>query len=495
MSSRVLTRVLLLAALVAAPLHARDVDLGTLRAWELPGYTLIALDGDDPTRIARRIADTERVLGKLLARQVKPTTTPMTVWLAPEDLWNRYLAPGPAIAGEYVPRRFSNYLILNGDLAPSLMGRGLQHECTHWFLNTQVGGIFPLWFDEGMAELLGRSRIRKRQVTFDVPPAPPAGGWVEMARLFELDKRSPEYLEPPNSEMVHLESWALVHRGLIADTTFGDRIFAYLSAINRLVPTEDAMPKSFGTSYAELDTLMRSYLVQPRMTLATLPLDEPAPTRLPAGRLLGDAEALATFARVALDTGFRPEYAHELVDAAAAAAPGARAVAALKLRLAVRNRDDAEALRLGAELPATPDAAAARDIGLALFERVNEPERALPDATRERFETLAFAALERALDADPGDPPAAWGYAMLATRRQSHVAQALDRLAAARQRMPGHPDLSEATARALEATGKEDAMMPFLVDALRNTSSSEQRAWAARRIRELRLKQREQAPQ
>jgi hypothetical protein len=38
-------------------------------------------------------------------------------------------------------------------------------------------------------------------------------------------------------------------------------------------------------------------------------------------------------------------------------------------------------------------------------------------------------------------------------------------------------------------------MLPFLLDALRNTSSAEQRARTAQRIAELRIKEREKAPQ
>ena len=220
----------------------------------------------------------------------------------------------------------------------------------------------------------------------------------------------------------------------------------------------------------------------------------PAPV-LPAGRALGESEALETLARVALDTGFSPDNVGEVIAAADRAAPGAPRVGVLKLRLAVRDRQDAEALRLAATLAAHEDLATLRDTGLALFERVREPVGDPPTAARRtEFEDAAFALLDRALRIDAGDAPAAWAYALLAARRHESVDTALERLAAARTRMPGHPDLAEATALALEVRGEEAAMMPFLLDALRNTSSAEQRARTARGIAELRIKEREKAP-
>jgi len=207
--------------------------------------------------------------------------------------------------------------------------------------------------------------------------------------------------------------------------------------------------------------------------------------------------ALESLARVMLDTGFQPERVAELVDAAERSSPGAPGVAVLKLRLAVRDRRDTEALRLGAALAANDDLATLRDTGLALFERVREPVKGDPLSAglRADFETAASTLLDRALRIDAGDAQAAWAYALLAVRRHDGVDSALERLASARTRMPGHPDLAEATALALEARGEENAMLPFLLDALRNTRSVEQRARAAQRISELRMKERAKAPQ
>jgi hypothetical protein len=497
MRARAFVRVVLMfAACATSGAYARDADIGVLRAWELPAYTLIAAEDYDPRAIVQRLANTERVLSKLLATPVKATAVPTFVWLVPRKVWNRYLAPSHALAGEFVARRFANYLIIDADIGRDPLRGGVQHEYTHFFLRTQWGGLYPLWFDEGMAELVGHARLRPHRAVFEVAAVPTAANWIEMSRLFELDKTSREYLELPSTDAVHGESWAIVHRALLSDTRFANQMFAYLAAGNRLVPSGEAVPQIFGMSFPELDASMRAYARQPKFAVGALNYQEVPAPRLPAGRVLGAAEALETLARVMLDTGFMPENVREVIDTAEKSAPGAPRVTMLKLRLAVRDRQDAQALRL-ARLLTDEDVATLRDTGLALFERVRElaADDPMSAGARADFEMTASDLLDRALRIDPGDAPAAWAYALLAVRQHEGVDTALERLAVARTRMLGHPDLAEATALALEARGEEGAMMPFLLDALRNTGSAAQRARAAHRIAELRIKEREKAPQ
>ena len=498
MRSRAFVRVVLMIAALCAlrAASARDADIGKLRVWELPTYTLIAADDYDPRIVVQQLANTERALSKLLATPVKTTTVPTLVWLVPSNVWNRYLAPSRAIAGEFVPRRFTNYLVINADIGRDELRGGVQHEYTHFFLRTQFGGLYPLWFDEGLAEILGSATLRVDRATFSPPIIAGATRWLEMSRLFELDKSSREYLEEPDSRIVHRESWAIVHRGLLADTGFGNKMFAYLSAINRLVPAGDAVTEGFGMDFLELDASMNAYLMRKKFAVATMNFEGAPLPKLPSSRLLDPVEALETLARVMLDTGFKPENLGEVVDTVDRLAPAAPRVTMLKLRLAVRDRRDAEALQLAGSL-SDDDVATLRDTGLALFERVREPaaDDPMTAGARADFERTAFGLLDRALRIDAGDAAAAWGHALLAVRLHESLDLALERLASARTRMPGHPDLAEATALALEAHGDEDAMMPYLLDALRNTSSAAQRARAAQRIAELRIKEREKAPQ
>src|SRR6185295_4590710 len=144
----------------------------------------------DPRAVVQQLANTERALSTLLATPLKDTAVPTYVWLAPRKVWNRYLAPSRAILGEFAPRRFANYLIINADIGRDGLRGGVQHEYTHFFLRTQFGGLYPLWFDEGLAEILGSARLKYDRATLSQPSVAVAARWLEMSRLFELDKSS-----------------------------------------------------------------------------------------------------------------------------------------------------------------------------------------------------------------------------------------------------------------------------------------------------------------
>jgi hypothetical protein len=488
--------VLVIALGAPATAPARDAHISTLRAWDLPSYTLIAAAGENPAPFVQRMANVEGVLSKMLATPVRRHGVPTSIWLAPPTIWARYLAPSRNIDGEFVPRRFANYLLLEAGPTRAAQRGGVQHEYTHFFLRTQFRGLYPLWFDEGMAELMQSTRFGPHFATIGLPDFGSEQSWVPMAKLFTIDKSSPEYLSL-QTNAVHRESWALVHRGFIAETAFGGQMFAYLSALNRLMPVEDAAAGSFGMTFPELDEVMHQYLKNNRFAIAQLPYEPAARVPLPAGRVLGATEALEGLASVMLDTGFNRAHVGELIEAAERADPGGSAPAVLRLRVAVRTRNDAAMLRI-ADSMQYEDAATQRGAALALFERIHpeNPEDALTAAQRAALARRVFALLDRALTTDPGDAESAWAFGLLAARLHLGLESALDRLDFARTRMIDHPDLAEATARVLEARGADEAaILPHLLVALRYTTSGEQRAWAAQLIRELRDNEKEKAPQ
>src|SRR5687767_8886581 len=102
---RFLTAVAFAAAVGATGAVA---EIGALRLYEAPNYSLVVADGVDARGIARQIANFERVLSRTLARDVRPTGTATQVYVVSGPAWERYLRPGRGIDAEFVPRRFSN---------------------------------------------------------------------------------------------------------------------------------------------------------------------------------------------------------------------------------------------------------------------------------------------------------------------------------------------------------------------------------------------------
>jgi tetratricopeptide (TPR) repeat protein len=473
-----------LALGLAAGAAAAKPDIGDLRLYETPAYSLIVADRVDAGSIARQVANFERVLSRTLAREVRPTGTSTHIYVVGEAAWERYLRPGRGIEAEFVPRRFSNLLLIDAGLSRRERREAVFHEYTHLFLHTQFRGLHPLWFDEGLATMLGATRLRDGKAIIGLPTVRYRGRWIPLPRLFELDKTSPEYLSVVESADVHVESWGLVHRGLIDDPAFGASMLKFLEALNRFAPIEEAAQDSFGMSLAALDTSMRQYLSRKTFRGGVIGY-EPAPAPpLGPGRRLDELEARTRLARVMLDTGFNPQNARELIASAAALSPGSPDVFVLELRLALRGGDDELAASLLRKLPAG-DARIAREAALALLERLGEPGHA----------GHAFALLDRALSADDRDAEAAWGFALAAAHLKRGLDEALERLDRARERVPDNADLAMATALVHEAAGHPEKMLPWLIETLRYSGDAAQRVLAARKLRELRASQRQSATQ
>jgi hypothetical protein len=200
-------------------------------------------------------------------------------------------------------------------------------------------------------------------------------------------------------------------------------------------------------------------------------------------RDLDEREALEAIAGVMLDTGFNAPRVKEVIDAAAQRAPDAAGVRVLRMRLAVRDRDDVALGRLlqasGSE---TRDPVLARGEGLALFERVRNTDAGQPDGQLDAWRAQAFELLDRSLTAQADDAEAAWAFGLLSARLRRDPQLAMRRLQRASELMPRNAELAMAKASLCEANGQTVEMIPYLVDVATFTSSVEQRQWARQRI-------------
>ena len=474
-----------LAGVFALCAQAREPNVSGLKSYSLPAYTIITHDERDARRTVPQIASMERVLATLLKREVRATGTPTYIYIVRGSLWLNYLQPGNAIVGEFVPARFANYLLF-GQVADSPGFKSeISHEYTHYFLHTQFRGGYPLWFDEGLAELMQTTRLGTGRATIGLPREYIAPGWLPMERLLLVDKSSKEYLIEPKSFWIHQQSWAMVHKGLIAEPAFGAQLFAYLKALDDVRPIDEAVAGSFGMNVTELGRKVETYLKKRTISAAQFQFEPPPPVALGSGRKLGRREALESIATVMLDTGFNPTRVAEVIEATDKLAPDAVSVRVLRMRLAARDRDDSALQQLAMDIkPGTADLALARGTGLALFERLREehPGDPLSATQRAAWSTHAFELLDRSLVERPDDAEAAWGFGILAARLARSPSLAMRRLQRASELMPINADLAMAKALLCETMGHSAEMIAQLAETARFSRSTEQRTWALQRI-------------
>ncbi len=473
-----------LALLLAETAFAAKPNARGISAWTQPQYTIYSHDAGKAREVAERMAIVDVVLSKFLRGNRRPDGMPTHIFIARDSIWNRYIRPSERIIGEFVPTRFSNYVLLNAYMSGEAMNDCVDHEYTHFYLRSVQAGQIPLWFDEGMAEFIESSELLRNSIKVGYPDVFRPARWITIERLLRIDKDSKEYLTL-DTNLFHFQSWAFVHKALIEDRDFGRQMFAYLKAINDGTPIDEAVQRSFGMNVPALDQVLRAYSRRDKYRAGEMQFESPPARELGRGRELDEMEGLDLIARVMLDTGFNADRLPEVIALAKQLAPADSRVLILQLRMAVRNRNEAAIDALMKTLgPMTSDPEVSRAVGIALFEYVREElrgetplqGRSLAEANR-AFDTLVRA--ERTL---PVDAEAAWAFGILAAALDSETAFALQRLELAQQAMPRHADLTMASALVHHRLKQQGEMIEALHKTARYARTAELREWALQRV-------------
>jgi hypothetical protein len=453
------------AAQGATPFDDRaGPEVDGFKSYELPAYTIVTHDAGNARPIPRLVAQIDGVLAKLLNRARAVPSSPTYICLVRDSDWTRYLEPGSGIIGEFASGGFANYIVMSNARDLSQVGPGIYHEYTHWFLHTQFGGAHPLWFDEGLASFMSSAQFRDTVVILGEPEESFQLGWIPLKQLLRLDKSSPEYRTAASTDVIHRQSWTIVHRALASDPAFGKQVFGFLDALNTGQPIDDAVQSSFGMSVDKLDADLYAYqssgglyLTASNFSVLKLPIEPAPPTRLPAGRPMNKLESLQLFADMMMAFGTHNDRLVEVADAMARANPDAPAAVVLRLRAAALTGDHAGFDRIFRMVePHAVNAEFTRGVGLAAFDRwrlagADDPMTA---AQRERLAVSSFEALDRAIMSRPDDAEAVWAYALLSAALKRDLPIASRRLKSASAIWPANKALKEAAARLRDAGGQ-----------------------------------------
>lgn len=473
------------AALATLAAEAGDIEIPQFKAYEQPTYSLVTHDKYIASQVVGQTARIDAFLTQQLSMPAHKPSLPTRILVIPYELTHRYFEVSDERQIDFVPARFANYLVLRHRSNSHEVRLELFHEYTHAFLRSQMNRYYPLWFDEGLATLISATRFDYSKAYIGIPFRY-SGTWIPLERLFQLDRNSPEFHSEMQAGAVYFGSWSLVHQAFIGDQEFNKQLFDFLAALNNFNPMDKAVSKSFGMSLEDLDLRMRRYVQRTSqdyvVEVKIPPVKEP---KIPPGRDMSEAESLELLSEAMLAAGTQPERLGELIDAAHGKAPDSPRVMALRMQLAVRDRDDTALSKRVAEYESRlSDPRVARAIGLALFERVreNKPEDSLSPADRERLGRRAFELLDRAVLSQPADIEAIWGHAMLAARFKKDLDVATKRLHSGLTIATNNADLAMALALIHEARGEEKQMVPFLVVTARMTADTAQREWALKRV-------------
>jgi hypothetical protein len=476
--------ILIAAAFIAMAAHARDPDVGGLISYVGPEYTIVSKEEDTAQRIPTQIAMIDAVLAKVLSRGSRSVTLPTYVFVVPQNAWTRYLQPALGVDEEFVQGRFANYLLINNCRCDSrALTTSVYNQYARLYLHSQFGGVVPLWFEEGIGQVAGLTSFMTSRAYIGGPDGLYLG-WMPLEQLLRLEKSSPEYRSRATALVVNQESWALAYR-MISDPDFGARGAAYLQAVEEQKTIDEAVQSGFGMSIEQLDKDLYLYTRGAAVKVVSVIVDVPKAEKLAAGRKMTRLEGYEMLADVMFAMGSKRERLVDMINAAHRASPDSPQVDVMKTRLAARDRDDHRLDELADRLePYLPDPQIARGAGLALFERVREPQARDPGTAESELTTQkrALTLLDTALRARSDDPEAAWAFGMLAAATNQQLGLALQRLFSASELAPRNADIAMAIAMVYQALGKPEKKMVYVREAARYARSAEQRQWSSQQI-------------
>jgi tetratricopeptide (TPR) repeat protein len=187
---------------------------------------------------------------------------------APNQRISAYFAPGPArdsiVMEDPSPE---NYPIAT-------------HEYMHLVVR-HSGLRIPLWLNEGWAEVFATLRPAKDGVAVgDLISRHMGwiakGEWIDLKELDGVDRGSPDYNESARSGLFYAESWALAHM-LYLSPEYKDRFPAFINALNKGQPVQDALVTAFDRSEKQVFEDLKNYLFRKKLygTVFLAPFPQP----------------------------------------------------------------------------------------------------------------------------------------------------------------------------------------------------------------------------
>jgi tetratricopeptide (TPR) repeat protein len=490
---RTVAAVAAIAALACTTTFAAEPKLGKFVAYEIEGTIIISSRGEAQVkRLLTDLAQFKRTLEIMLSTKSANSGVPTHLFIVNKREWETYLQLSQGNTGLFMPRRFANYMLVNGDGDRESQLQIIFHEYTHFFLRSQFSGEYPPWFNEGLAELMGMARFKGPQAILQVPVGRVMnvrdGKWIPFDRLIRIDHDSPEYMGHHLAPVFYGQAWLTVQYGFLEDRQFGGQVMNYLTRLNRLVPLADAARLSFGEDLAAVDKKLFDYSRRPSLAQGLLNIGEPPPLTLGAARPLSETEALASIADVMMEIRLSPERTRPLVDAVGKREQSARAET-LQMRLALLEEDDAKfnaALERGAKLLAADDWQARRDMALTVLNRAMNGgigrDYTSEMETRDREQAMRW--FDEALAKNPDDVQSLWGYGAAAVQLRKNLELAEPRLVQAYKKMPSSEEIAMALANLHGVKGDPKGMIPYLKDVIRYANQLQTRTWALETLRE-----------
>jgi hypothetical protein len=276
------------AMLLSAPAHAEWREART------PHFILYSQGNEEELQtLIRHLEAHHWLLNQITTgmRAEQPPSPPITIYF----LRNTQAVIGAAhvneATGVYFPLEDGPIIVTNRREGINTLDTVI-HEYAHHFIAQYLRTIYPRWYAEGFAEMVGVSHLHTNgHIYFGEAPAGRleanlAAYWVPAGRILARPTR-----RRPNSDAAHYQQyWLMAHYFTFAPDG-PQRLANYIDLLNANRPDSEAIT-ALGASSEEIDERLRSYRNRQQFTFRPIvvPINE-----LPSAviRTLGPAESAA----------------------------------------------------------------------------------------------------------------------------------------------------------------------------------------------------------
>ena len=156
----------------------------------------------------------------------------------------------------------------------------LYHEYIHYLMREHSEAIYPRWYNEGMAEVLGATTISRGKATIGAVPTGRANT-INYSSSFKVR----DLLEPDQEDdsrnyqaRFYAYSWLFTHylqiSSLRDNPHLRPKTSDFLQRYNLGEPAIEAFTNSFGRSPEDMDKEIRKYRGQRSITVMTMPVND-----------------------------------------------------------------------------------------------------------------------------------------------------------------------------------------------------------------------------
>lgn len=407
------------------------------RPWmEYRSTHFVVYSDRDPQEARALVADFERFRrAALYLTGLKPRAdiTPSQIYLFSRPQDYSAIAPAADVAGFYRDTGLGPRMVVGAEAQLADASLVLFHEYVHHLVRERSDWRYPIWYDEGFAELLGSARLTRERVELGHmhPWREPLLRGSSRLSLHDLLEPSFEQSEEPRYwERYYTSAWLWLHYlqlgHLAGEPDYRAATQEFLLALDAGKPVAEAFKKAYGASISVLDQRLTRYQRRPRWR--GYGLEMPAYQGAISQRVLHKNEVAYLLGDLAFQVG-RPEAAVPFLTAVDASK--ASVARPLSLRAVIENHHQRPAL-------------ARHFLGLALSKQPDDPY-VLTNAARLHWQNRSSVTQVGGTEDERGDSALeALQYARRAVQQQPHNLDAM-RILWRAQRALGQHEEAEAT--------------------------------------------------